>query len=214
MPYPKFLSTTVHNLETDLVVSQLQKSIRRSDATGAMSCAVELLHSGKSHAAILFGRLLVISMEDLDTTACPWVPIFVDIAVRQAREFLKLDATKMGRVRLPIGAAIRLMCSPSVPRSRENDHFQIAIGLANQLEHKAPIINDESRDKHSRAGRRMGRGLSHFREHGARLFPPPNTPDLWEAEAYRLLELGDSPERKAPAPAADETDDEQGEVFD
>jgi hypothetical protein len=33
----------------------------------------------------------------------------------------------------------------------------------------------------------MGRGLEHFRTHGAKLMPPPDAPDLYEDEAYRLL---------------------------
>ena len=41
---------------------------------------------------------------------------------------------------------------------------------------------------HTLAGRRQGRGLRHFREHSAKLVPPVK-PDVYEDEAYRLLEL-------------------------
>jgi biopolymer transport protein ExbD/biopolymer transport protein TolR len=36
------------------------------------------------------------------------------------------------------------------------------------------------------AGRRLGRGLDHFRKEGAKLVPPPTADDPYENEAYRL----------------------------
>jgi hypothetical protein len=41
-------------------------------------------------------------------------------------------------------------------------------------------------DQHTLAGRKMGRGLHHFREHGAKLVPEPTEPDPYIEEAYRL----------------------------
>ncbi len=35
----------------------------------------------------------------------------------------------------------------------------------------------------------MGGGLDHFRKEGAKLIPPPNAPDPYIEEAYRLWAL-------------------------
>jgi len=41
-------------------------------------------------------------------------------------------------------------------------------------------------DQHTLAGKKLGRGLDHFRREGAKLVPPPTEPDPYENEAYRL----------------------------
>ncbi len=54
------------------------------------------------------------------------------------------------------------------------------------LEGFAPEIPDYANDQHTIEGKRMGRGLDHFRNEGAKLIPPPTEPDAYEAEACRL----------------------------
>ena len=49
-----------------------------------------------------------------------------------------------------------------------------------------PAIPDWANDQHTLAGRKLGRGLDHFRSEGAKLVPPPTEPDPYEDEAYRL----------------------------
>jgi hypothetical protein len=71
-------------------------------------------------------------------------------------------------------------------KSREGDHFAAAIGLRSMLEGFAPTIPDWALDQHTLAGRKLGRGLDHFRKEGAKLIPPPTEPDPFEDEAYRL----------------------------
>ena len=41
-------------------------------------------------------------------------------------------------------------------------------------------------DQHTLAGKKLGRGLDHFRNEGAKLIPPPIGDDPYEDEAYRL----------------------------
>ena len=48
---------------------------------------------------------------------------------------------------------------------------------------------DWANDQHTLAGRKPGRGIDHFREHGTKLVPPPTEPDAYEDEAYRLWTL-------------------------
>ncbi|WP_375784643.1 hypothetical protein ACE10Z_33685 [Bradyrhizobium sp. Pha-3] len=48
-----------------------------------------------------------------------------------------------------------------------------------------PMIPDWANDQHTLAGRKLGRGLDHFRGEGAKLVPPPTADDPYEDEAYR-----------------------------
>ena len=57
------------------------------------------------------------------------------------------------------------------------------------VEDYAPTVPDWALDQHTIAGRKLGRGLDHFREHGAKLIPEPTEPDAYEDEAYRLWAL-------------------------
>ena len=58
--------------------------------------------------------------------------------------------------------------------------------LRSLLEDYAPTIPDWANDQHTLAGRKLGRGLDHFRKEGAKLVPEPTADDPYEDEAYRL----------------------------
>ena len=105
----------------------------------------------------------------------------------QARELY--DPAKLGRSRMPMGNAIRLMCR--AVKSREGDHFQAAMGQAADLEAYVPTIPDWVNDGHTIEGRRAGRGLDYFREVSTVLWPPVE-PDTYQDEAYRLWALRES----------------------
>jgi len=83
-----------------------------------------------------------------------------------------------------VGNVIRVMCR--APKSRAGCHFGAAIGLRSLLEGYAPAIPDLANDMHTLAGRKLGRGLDHFRQEGANLIPAPTDDDPYEDEAYRL----------------------------
>jgi len=61
-----------------------------------------------------------------------------------------------------------------------------AIGLRSLLEGFVPTIPDWANDQHTLAGKKLGRGLEHFRKEAARLIPPPTGDDPYEDEAYQL----------------------------
>jgi hypothetical protein len=79
------------------------------------------------------------------------------------------------------------MCA--APKSRAGCHFAATIGLRSELEAYAPAIPDFAFDQHTQKGKAMGRGLEHFREHGAKLVPPPTEPDAYEDRAYEMWSL-------------------------
>jgi hypothetical protein len=71
------------------------------------------------------------------------------------------------------------------PKSREADHFQAAIGLAAELHETSPDLPDYAFDIHTTKGRKMGRGMKHFRESSTQLVPKP-VKDSYEDEAYAI----------------------------
>jgi replication-associated recombination protein RarA len=166
-------------------VSAMQKAIRRGMKREAMEFAVELMHTSKAFHSMVCKRLQIISHEDIDTIAQPHIVPFVKAACDQAMAWY--DPDKIGGSRMAIGNCIRMMCRAK--KSREGDHFAAAIGLRSLLEDFAPTIPDWANDQHTVAGRKLGRGLEHFRQEGARLIPPPTGDDPYEDEAYRLWTL-------------------------
>jgi hypothetical protein len=110
---------------------------------------------------------------------------FVKASCKQAMAWY--DPEKMGGSRLAIGNAIRLMCRAK--KSRIGDHFAASIGLRSTLEGFAPEIPDWADDQHTIAGKKLGRGLKHFREEGTKLIPEPIGDDPYEDEAYRLWQI-------------------------
>jgi hypothetical protein len=141
-----------------------------------MEFAVEPMHTSKAFISMVCKRLEIISHEDIDTQSQPHVVPFVATCTAQAMKWY--DADKIGASRMAIGNAIRLMCRAAKSR----------VGLRAELEGFVPVIPDWALDQHTYKGKRMGRGLDHFRREGAKLNPPV-TPDVHEDEAYRLLEL-------------------------
>ena len=168
-------------------LSALQKCIRRGLELEAMQFAVELMHTSKAFHSMVCKRLQVISHEDIDVMSQPHIVPFVKAACEQAMQWYDSDVGKLGKSRMAIGNAIRLMARAA--KSREGDHFQAATGWAAILEGLVPTIPDWAHDQHTITGKAMGRGLDHFRREGAKLVPPPTGDDPYEDEAYRLWQI-------------------------
>lgn len=173
---------TINKLPALACVSAVQKCIRRGLEKEAMEFAVELIHTSKALSTMLCNRLIVTCNEDIDNLGQPHIFPFVEAACRQALE--KRKPEKMGETRLFIGNAIRMMARAD--KSREGCHFAASVGLRSQLEGYVPEIPDWAWDVHTLQGKRMGRGLSHFLEEGAKLVPPQKKADAYQAEAVRL----------------------------
>ena len=175
------IPNTKNGLPTMVVLSAMQKAIRRSMEVEAMQFAVELSSTSRAFHTMTCNRLETICHEDLDTLAAPWVVPFVAVAMAQSKERY---AKSIGGARLMVGNAIRMMCRS--PKSRAGCHFSAAIGLRSMLEGYVPEIPNWAFDQHTLEGKRMGRGLDHFLSEGAVLVPPPTEPDPFEQEAVRL----------------------------
>ena len=75
------------------------------------------------------------------------------------------------------------------PKSRQGDHFHIVADLQALLEGFIPKIPDWGDDHHTIKGKRLGRGLAHFRVEPTKLVSAPAERDPYEDEAYLLWEL-------------------------
>lgn len=177
---------TKHGLSPFACISAMQKCIRRGLELEAMQFAVELMHTSKAFHSMVCKRLQVISHEDIDTQARPDIVPFVKAACEQSKEWYDADVAKLGKSRMTIGNAIRLMCR--APKSREADHFHAATGWAEILENFKPAIPDWALDQHTTEGRKKGRSLEYFRNESTKLVPPAPK-DSYEDEAYRLWAL-------------------------
>lgn len=188
---------TRHQLDVFVCLSALQKFIRRGMEKEAMEFACELLNTGgKQYCTNVTKRLEIVSHEDIDTQTQPHIVPFVRAACEQAREWY--DEKKLGHTRMAVGNAIRLMCRAR--KSREGDHFQAAIGLANIRGVSPPNVPDWAYDKHTKVGRMRGRGVAHFRSDGAKLVPEPDK-DQYEDEAYRLWTIEEREEHESKSRA-------------
>lgn len=182
---------TIHGLNALYCISALQKFIRRGMEREAMEVAVELHLTSKNFASMVFNRLEVICHEDIDTLTQPWLVPFVATAMEQCRKWY--DPDKLGRSRMPMGNAIRLMCRAQ--KSREGDHFQAAIGWRAVLTHYKPELPDWIHDQHTTIGRKAGRGVEYFRSISTQLIPTPPAKDRYEDEAYEMWTLKAERER-------------------
>ena len=188
---------TKNGLPAMACLSALQKCIRRNLELEAMRFAVELHQSSKNFATMVCNRLEIISHEDIDTIAAPWIVPYVATATAQAREWYKVD--KPGRSLMPIGNCIRLMAR--APKSRQGDHFQASTRLAAELEGYVPQIPDWADDQHTIRGKQLGRGLEYFRNESTKLIPVPTHSDSYESEAFRLWRLRESRRSRLPVGA-------------
>lgn len=170
--------TTVNGMNAFECISAMQKCIRRGMEREAMEFAVELGHSSRNFAAMTCNRLQIISHEDIGL-ADPFVQVYVSMACQQAMAWY--DPEKLGKWRMPVGNAIRLMARAA--KSREGDHFCIVTGLKSLLDGYKPSIPDCAKDMHTQEGRRMGRGIDHFLTEGTKLIPEPTEPDTYADEA-------------------------------
>src|SRR5439155_25440964 len=135
---------TRHQLDPYECVSAMQKYIRRGMEREAMDVACEMINTSQSACSWVCKRLQVISHEETDVHADPRIVPFVRVACQQARELY--EENDPGLARMVVGNAIRLMSRAK--KSREGDHFQAAIGLANLLNRiPPPKIPDWTLDK-------------------------------------------------------------------
>lgn len=143
---------TRHGQPVALVASALQKACRRGDEDTALRAAAELDQSG--FTAYVWYRLLTIASEDVglaDLNVIVQVNALHEVALK-ARERRGGDGTL--HLMHAVLAVVR------APKSRIVDHALLAM----YRDPQPTAIQDVAYDKHTREGRRRGRGWTHFWE--------------------------------------------------
>ena len=161
----KFLetATTLNGLSAELVISALQKQIRRNEPEEACRLAYELYITGPSFLDKVWSRLMAISVEDVGLGNIDAMHHIMTLN-NMRKEFYYEDVDQ------PIFFihAIRILCASE--KDRSSDYLKnIVIKTAEfgQL----PGIPDVAYDKHTKVGREMGRDSHHFFNEGAKVIP-------------------------------------------
>ena len=186
--YDAFSNTrTKSGLEADLVISALQKCIRRGDEHLAMRMAYELYLTSTYHEAKMWNRLLVISVEDVGF-GNPDAAAFVRNLFELHKEFPYGDGDR------PIFFlhAIRYLCRS--PKERSTDHIKCII-MKEFEQGYVPEVPDFAIDMHTVKGRAMGRDVFYFLDEASRVEP------LWAEydDSYRQTLYKMCQEEKAAA---------------
>ena len=166
-------TVTKSGLPADLVISAMQKCIRRGEEDLAMRMAYELYITSNFHEEKMWNRLLVISVEDIGFGEVQ-APNLVNTLNQLRKEFPYGDGDR------PIFfmQAIRYMCK--CKKERSTDQIKNIIMKEFERGYK-PEIPDYAIDMHTIKGREMGRDVFYFLNEASKVEP------LWEGydDCYR-----------------------------
>jgi replication-associated recombination protein RarA len=177
--------TTRNGIEGDLVVSALQKSIRRGLAEEAVTFAYEMYITSAQFEEKLWRRLQAISVEDVgfgDLNA----PVLIHALNQMRQNFPYTDPDRP----LFFVHAIRYLAAAKKDRNSAN----LTSIIVREFEYgRKPAIPDVAMDMHTAKGRSMGRGAKHFLEEGSKVANELQVDENYKA---RLLDLLDRIERE------------------
>ena len=166
-------TVTKSGLPADLVISAMQKCIRRGEEDLAMRMAYDLYITSNFHEEKMWNRLLVISVEDIGFGEVQ-APNLVNTLNQLRKEFPYGDGDR------PIFfmQAIRYMCK--CKKERSTDQIKNIIMKEFERGYK-PEIPDYAIDMHTIKGREMGRDVFYFLNEASKVEP------LWEGydDCYR-----------------------------
>jgi len=162
--HPWTLVRTLHDFPADEVISALQKEIRRGHTENAALLAYEMITTSPELESYLWGRLQVISVEDVGF-GNPQAPVLVETLFQMHQ---RLPRPRGDRYLFAIHA-VRFLCQ--CEKERGSDDLlnwmvkAVSAGIA------APTIPDYAVDMHTRRGQAMGRDYTHFLNEASRVAP-------------------------------------------
>ena len=154
---------TKNGLKADLVISALQKCIRRADEDLAMRFAYELYVTSPFHEAKMWQRLLVISVEDIGF-GNPEAPILVRNLFKLHKEYDYHDGDRT----IFFLQAIRYLCRCKKERSTDNIKCII---MRESAKGEVPEIPEYAYDMHTIKGREQGKDFAHFLNEASKVEP-------------------------------------------
>ena len=170
--------TTRNGIKGDLIISALQKSIRRSMTEEAISFAFEMYITSSQFEDKLWRRLQAISVEDVgfgDLNS----PILINSLNQMRQNFPYSDGDR------PIFFVHAIRYLSAAKKDRTSDHMKNIV--INEFRYgRKPIIPDFAIDMHTEEGRKQGRDFQHFLNEASKT---NNTLEVNEDFKEKLLEL-------------------------
>jgi len=174
---------TVHDFPADEIISATQKEIRRGNTENAALLAYEMLTTSMEMEEYLWGRLQVISVEDVGYGNLN-APILIETLYQM---HLRIPRPRGDRYLFAIHA-VRVLCQSQ--KERGSDDLNNWVNQAVEKQGVRPAIPDYAIDMHTRRGQEMGRDYLHFLTEASKVMP--ELPDRDFTYRDRLLEaLGD-----------------------
>lgn len=175
--------STVSGLSGDVVISAMQKFIRRGMIHEAAQAAYELCLCGEELAEYTWKRLLVISAEDIGLgqplAAC---------VVGRLYETGKVLGYRNDDYPMIMIHAVRYLCTCPKERGSVNLTSLIKRKIARGDQLECP---DWTYDMHTAQGQNMGRGYDHFFDEAANVYPKAQVEDHhWEEELRNMMKEG------------------------
>jgi replication-associated recombination protein RarA len=157
---PWTLARTLHDFPADEVISSLQKEIRRGNTENAALLAYEMLITSQELEEYLWGRLQVISVEDVGFGNAN-APVLIETLFQM---HLRLPRPRGDRYLFAIHA-VRFLCQCQKERGSDD--------LFNWMSKAAvlPTIPDYAIDMHTKRGQEMGRDYNHFLNEASKVQP-------------------------------------------
>lgn len=161
---PWTLARTIHDFPADEVISSLQKEIRRGNTENAALLAYEMLTTSQELEEYLWGRLQVISVEDVG-----FGDVSAPVLIETLYQFhLRLPRPRGDRYLYAIHA-VRFLCQ--CQKERGSDDLLNWMRNATERGEAAPVIPDYAIDMHTRRGQEMGRDYNHFLNEASKVAP-------------------------------------------
>lgn len=170
--------TTRNGIQGDLVISALQKSIRRGLTEEAVTFAYEMYITSLQFEEKLWRRLQAISVEDIgfgDVNA----PVLINALNQMRQNFHYTDPDR------PMFFVHAIRYLAAAKKDRTSDNLKNVVAM--EFEHgRKPVIPDFAIDMHTEKGRSIGRDFTHFLREGSNV---ENEMKVEENYKERLLAL-------------------------
>jgi len=184
--------TTRNGIQGDLVISALQKSIRRGLTEEAVTFAYEMYITSPQFEDKLWRRLQAIAVEDIgfgDLSA----PVLINSLNQIRQNFPYTDPDR------PIFFVHAIRFLSAAKKDRTSDNLKNIVMTEFEYGRK-PVIPDFAIDMHTEKGRSIGRDFKHFLKEGSRV---ENELQVNENYKARLLDLLDKIELEDPQKVED-----------
>lgn len=171
---------TIHDFPADEVISAMQKEIRRGNTENAALLAYEMLTTSPEMEEYLWGRLQVISVEDVGYGNLD-APVLIETLYQM---HFRVPRPRGDRYLYAIHG-VRVLSQSQ--KERGSDDLLNWITRVVEEQGKRPEIPDYAIDMHTKRGQEMGRDYSHFMTEASKVLPEMPGRDMTYRE--RLLAM-------------------------